>query len=216
MARTKSLNFICFIFNILNVVLVSVCVYYFFAIGGTGNMEVQGVKCFKFFTVDSNILMALFSIPVMIYEITNVIYSKNRMPKAVIVLKYIGTVAVMVTFLTTALFLPQFYDIKFLFEGINFYLHLICPLFAFISLLVETQEEIKTRSIIFGTLPVIIYGAIYIYMVKFSQEWEDFYGFDSEGYGYLSYVIMILLTLLLSFLILKLHKITKEKLIQYK
>ena len=52
----------------------------------------------------------------------------------------------MVTFLTTALFLPQFYDIKFLFEGINFYLHLICPLFAFISLLVETQEEITSMS----------------------------------------------------------------------
>ena len=196
-------------------VLVSVCVYYFFAIGGTGNMEVQGVKCFKFFTVDSNILMALFSIPVMIYEITNVIYSKNRMPKAVIVLKYIGTVAVMVTFLTTALFLPQFYDIKFLFEGINFYLHLICPLFAFVSFLVETQEEIKTRSIIFGTLPVIIYGAIYIYMVKFSLEWEDFYGFDINGLGIVSYLVMIVLTFILGFGVLKLHKLFKNKIVKY-
>ena len=55
MERTKSLNFIAFIINLLNVVIVSMCVVSLYTVGGTGNMEVAGSKCFKFFTVDSNI-----------------------------------------------------------------------------------------------------------------------------------------------------------------
>ena len=215
MERTKSLNFIAFIFNILNVVLVSMCVYYFFSMGGTGNMEVQGVQCFKYFTVDSNVLMAISSIPVLIFEIINVIYNKNNMPKPVIVFKYAGTMSVLVTFLTTAIFLPNFYEISFLYEGINFYLHLLCPLFALISFLIETQHEIKLRSIIFGTLPVLIYGGVYVYMVKFSGEWIDFYGFDTNNLGYVSLIVMTLLTILFSFLTIKLHKLFKNKIVKY-
>ena len=215
MERTKSLNFIAFIINLLNVVLVSMCVVSLYTMGGTGNMEVAGAKCFKFFTVDSNILMALASIPALIFEITNVIYNKNRMPKVIIVLKYIGTVAVLVTFLTTALFLPLMYDFFELFQGMNFYLHLYCPIFALVSLLIETQEELKFKNAFLSALPVVIYGFIYILMVKYMGTWEDFYGFDINGLGIVSYIVMIVLTFILGFAVLKLHKLFKNKIVKY-
>ncbi|MBP5342499.1 hypothetical protein J6Y73_01015 [bacterium] len=215
MARTRSLNFIAFVLNVLTIVLVAMSVVSFFISGGTGNMEVYGVTCFRYFTIDSNILVALVSIPIMIFEIINVIYDKNKIPRIFIILKFIGTVAVMVTLLTVLLFLWNFYPFLLLFSGVSFYLHLICPLFALISFLIETQEEIKPKEFLFGGLSVLIYGIVYLTMVKFRGEWPDFYGFDTNGLEFVSLIVMIILTLALSFGLAKLHKLFKYKIVKY-
>ena len=72
-------------------------------------LSTPGLEVFKYYTVDSNILVGMASLLLIIYE---VLYMKKRIsiiPKWVYLLKYICTVAVTLTFLVTLIYLTPVY-----------------------------------------------------------------------------------------------------------
>ena len=164
-----------------------ICVLSFYLYRGSGNMAVAGTLVFRYFTIDSNILYAfacLLSIPVLI---RGLISGTMRQSYALLILRYVGTAAVTLTLLTVLFFLGPIHGYAPMFAGFNLYLHLIGPLLAILSLFFLDEPAIITKRYIFlSVLPMLCYGAVYLYQVvgrgPARGGWPDFYGFNRGGY----------------------------------
>ena len=144
---------------------------------------------FRYFTVLSNILCAVSSFMVAVFRITGIL------PEAILLFKYAGTAAVTVTMMTVLLFLgPIVYDYKSLLSGGDLWLHLICPLLAIVTYLIWDKPDVPFWTVLFGVLPVLLYGILYLYRVVLVPEekrWEDFYGFNKDGKWPVAFAAMI-------------------------
>ena len=148
-------------------------------------------EAFRYYTVQSNILCAISA------------YWMVLKPRAewAWVLKYVGTVAVTVTMLTVFLYLaPSVYNLGALLKGRDLFMHLITPVLALVSFLGFERKEMSFAVIPFGVLPVIAYGVVYLYKIRFAdrkKRWEDFYGFNRKGLWPISFLLMIAATYLI-------------------
>ena len=126
---------------------------------------------------------------VAVFRITGIL------PEAILLFKYAGTAAVTVTMMTVLLFLgPVVYDYKSLLSGGDLWLHLICPLLAIVTYLIWDKPDVPFWTVLFGVLPVLLYGILYLYRVVLVPEekrWEDFYGFNKDGKWPLAFAAMI-------------------------
>lgn len=155
-------------------------------------------KILRYFTALSNLLCAAAALIVALCRLS------GDLPYAVGVLKYVGTAAVSVTFLTVVFFLGPTLGYKLMFSGPDLWLHLVCPALAILSYALWDKPDMPLRAVLLGFLPVPIYSAMYIYRVLFAPEarrWKDFYGFNRGGKWPLSLVIMALASLLISALL---------------
>ena len=149
----------------------------------------------RFFTVQSNLLCTLASVIVAACRLSDAV------PEAVLVLKFIGTVAVAVTLLTVMVFLGPTLGYGKLLTGPDLFLHLVCPLLALISYFVWDKPAAPWTVVLLGVLPVVLYAALYLYKVLLAPEekrWDDFYGFNRGGKWPVSLAAMLLGTLLIS------------------
>ncbi len=147
----------------------------------------------RFFTALSNLLCALACLAVAVCRLF------GTAPAAVLIVKFVGTAAVSVTFLTVMCFLgPVVYDYKRMLSGPDLWLHLICPVLAIVSLLLWDRPDGGFWLVPLGALPVALYGALYLDRVVIAKRWEDFYGFNRGGKWYLSTVAMLLAALVVS------------------
>ncbi len=151
---------------------------------------------FRFFTVLSNVLCAFASLLVLLCSFF------GNTPTPVLILKYVGTAAVSVTMLTVFLFLgPTTKSWKGLLTGPDLFLHLICPLLAIISYVFFEQIEFPFAVTLLSTLPVPLYGLLYLKKVIYTpapNNWDDFYGFNRTGKWPISFLAMILGAFLVS------------------
>ena len=185
-------------FNAAIVLITVYCVLTFFVRGGSGNMEVVGTVAFRYFTVDSNILVAVASLFVAVFGTVKLVTGREY-PEWVRVFKFVGTVAVMLTFLTVAVFLGFIYGFKAMFVDINLFLHLLTPLAALFTLwIAEAGVRIRPAFFALGVLPMILYGAVYLSMVVFAEKWEDFYHLANGGKWWVSVLIMLAATALIA------------------
>ena len=182
---------------ILNILIVGITLYAVISISSTGlegNMEGSGTTAFRYFTIDSNILCAITSFIMLVYDIKAL--KGNEIPQYAYTLKMIGTTAVTVTFITVAVFLGPIQGYGMMLAGANLFMHLITPLLAIISFIFMEKSNQKFGVTFLSVLPVFIYGSIYLYLVVFKKVWPDFYCFNSgmlNGLWYISYIVMILL-----------------------
>ena len=148
---------------------------------------------FRYFTVLSNELCALCSLVVIVAWL-----STGTLPFWVIILKYVGTVAVAVTFLTVFLILgPLSGAWDKLLTGPDLLWHLFCPLLAIVSLCFFERTDFGFGWVFLGLVPVISYGIFYFYRVVILPEdrrMEDFYGFNKNGKWPVSCVMMLALS----------------------
>ena len=155
----------------------------------------------RFFTVLSNLLCALSALPVALFRLA------GDVPNGVLIFKHVGTAAVTVTLLVTVFYLwPILKDFKGLFTGTNLFLHVLCPLFAILSLLAWDRPAGGFEIVLLGVLPVLLYGCYYMYRVLLAPEgkrWDDFYHFTGGGkYGWLiSFGAVAFLAFLISLLL---------------
>ena len=183
--------------NLLVFVFTAVGVSRFFISGGQGNMSVWGVRGFMFFTVDSNVLAAVAGLFCLIRELRG-----EALTKAEAVLKYVGSVAVAVTFFTVLLFLGPVFGFRGMYQGNNLFMHMVSPLLCMVSLcLSENLPPLRLRSTLLGLIPTAVYGAVYFVMVVVLGRWFDFYGFNMGGMWPVSFALMLLATWLLSLLL---------------
>ena len=186
------------VFNAAIFAVTAFCVLTFFVKGGRGNMEVVGPVAFRYFTVDSNVLVAVASLFVAVFGIVKLATGREY-PEWVRVFKFVGTVAVMLTFLTVAVFLGFIYGFKAMFVGINLFLHLLTPLAALLTLwFAEAGVKIRPAFFALGVAPMILYGAVYLWMVIFAEKWEDFYHLANGGKWWVSVLAMVAGTALIA------------------
>jgi hypothetical protein len=94
-----------------------------------------------------------------------------------------------------------------MFAGSSLFLHLINPLLCIISYTcLEHSEALPTQYSLLGILPTAVYGAVYVTMVVFTQKWQDFYGFNTGGFWYISLPVMLAATYLFAICLWTVHK----------
>jgi hypothetical protein len=150
---------------------------------------------FRFFTILSNMLCAFACLLVLVFRIV------GNVPASVLVLKYVGTSCVTLTFLTVMVFLGPFvYSYKQLLSGPDLFFHAVNPLLAIVSYLAWDRAQGSFSHVLLGTLPVFLYACLYLKKVVLDPEekrWEDFYGLN-KGHWLFSFIIMVAAGFLIS------------------
>ena len=151
----------------------------------------RGKFALRFFTTLSNILCAAACL------LTALAMNAGGVPEWIWTLKYIGTAAVTVTMLTVLLFLaPSFGKgaLKVLLSGTDLFMHLITPLLALVSFCVFERQGMTFLQSLWGMLPVLLYGPLYLYKILFAppeKRWDDFYGFNKQGKWPVAFAAMV-------------------------
>lgn len=170
----------------------------------------SGLYTFRYFTTDSNVFCGILSLVAAAFTLPVVLNKRESVPKAVLVLKYIGTVAVALTFFVVIVFLGPIYGYGMMYRGASFYLHGIVPFLAMVSWIVFDRGcHLKLRAIFLTLVPVALYGVVYFYKVVVLGParggWQDFYALARGGKWWLSIILMGAGTLLISFILMILH-----------
>ena len=154
-------------------------------------------ESFRYFTVLSNVFCAFTALILLLSELF------GAMPAWAVALKYMGTVAVTVTFLTVCLFLlPATRSIQGLFSnGTEIVMHLVTPLLAIFSFLCFEGHDLSAWAIPLAVLPILLYGWLYLQRVVLQRAWPDFYGFDRGGRWKLSFSLMMVGTVIAAVLL---------------
>ena len=214
--KTKRRNFIDFILN-LAIVLSTVWAVRYYYIGGPDPLGSVGKGCYKYFTTDSNILVGIAALVMLLFNVARFIKPDARMPKWVSVFKYAGTSAVALTLITVVLFLGPVFSIGVgikgylrMFEGNTLALHLTTPLLAIISLIFfERDNDFSLGDCLIASLPAYVYGIVYFTLVVCLHVWTDWYNFTLGGKGYMipiALVVMFLASFGISALLKKLRR----------
>lgn len=197
--KQKILSFSSLLCNLFIVISTLICVISYFVTPHQG--IILGFACFRYFTIDSNVLCMISAIIMMIFDCIALKKKGYRTPKWASAFKFVGVVSVTLTFMTVVFFLgptfPKGYE--GLFTGENLYLHLLVPLIAIMSYFVfELDHKISWNYSWIGIIPVAIYAIVYLVMVLFVPStnggWIDFYGFNINGLWYYSMPIMLLIS----------------------
>ncbi len=138
-------------------------------------------ETFRYFTVLSNLFCAFTALILLVCEFCGVL------PAWAATLKYMGTVAVTLTFLVVLLFLwPSLGSI---------------PLLAVLSFLFYEKQGLSAWIIPLGLLPVLLYGWLYLDRVVVTKTWRDMYGFNKNGRWKLSFSLLVLGTVAIAVLL---------------
>lgn len=145
-----------------------------------GKWDLQsGLYMFRFFTVLSNTFCGIASLMMAVTQLS------GEAPSWALHLKYLGTVAVTLTFLTVFLFLIPFKGgVQKWLSGPNIYMHLFGPLLAIGSYVFLEKKPMSLAAAMTGLVPLLLYGSVYLYKVMFApegQRWEDVYGLKNGG-----------------------------------
>lgn len=203
--------------NIIIVILVilgSIFMFTGFQFMEASELVLQTTKLgmFKYYTVDSNILMGIISLILIIYE-CRFINKKIKIPKKVHILKQIGTSGITLTFLTTLLFLAPQYGLYAMYNNTNLLFHLIVPLLAIISYIFFEKYDNKYKYSLLGILPMFIYSIFYV--INIVIHLDEGISFKYDIYGFLNgninnaYIVLptiYLVSLLISFILIFLNK----------
>ena len=148
------------------------------------NLSQRGLASLKYFTVLSNLLSCLASA---VYAVYVVAAPGAAIPEWLLVLKLMAASAVMLTFLTCALFLGPTKGWGNIYRGGNFWLHLVLPLLAAIDCcLFAPVGTLPFSSTFLALVPTALYGVGYIYAYVTHRHQQnaasyDFYGFFAWG-----------------------------------
>ena len=182
--------------NILIALITLIIVVSFFRKEGQWVPE-RGKFALRFFTTLSNMLCAAACL------LTALAINAGGIPEWIWMLKYIGTAAVTVTMLTVLFFLaPSFGKgaLKVLLSGTDLFMHLITPLLALVSFCVFEKRGMTFCQSLWGMLPVVLYGPVYLYKILFAlpeKRWDDFYGFNKQGKWPIAFAGMVIGTFLI-------------------
>ena len=165
-------------------------------------LSISKFEMFKFFTVDSNILLGIASLVMLIFEGKLLKGKIDKLPTSVYVFKMAATVGVALTFFVTTFYLAPYSVFNFFdfYKNANLFFHFIVPVLSIISFVfIENTNQIHFKHSLFGIVPVIIYAIYYVINVvthivdgKVSYDY-DFYGFVKGGIESIGVVALIII-----------------------
>ena len=159
-------------------------------------------EIFRYYTTLSNILGALVAVPMMIGAVLRLSGKAPVFPKFLQVLRFCSVSALTLTFMTVVCFLGPMFGWNGMFEGANYWFHLVNPLLSVFSFLfLEPENRVPRKYPLAGAAQTVLYSAVYFPMVL-GGRWPDFYGLNMGGRWYLSMPAMLAANLLLAWLLL--------------
>lgn len=188
-----------------------------FFMGEEKQLTETGIGLFKFFTVQSNVLMGVIAFVFMMYEILLLKNKIKLIPTWLYIAKHIFTVSVALTFLTAALFLAPGAENGYfsLFKNSNLFYHFLIPVISIVTFVFfEKNDRIKFKYVFAGLVPMLLYGIFYTVNVFMHTDNEkiipkyDWYGFVAGGVSsiLILFPIMLLTTFFISFFLWKNNK----------
>ena len=214
MKKTK----VSFVLNIIIVILVIIISIFMFTgfkfMPDETVLELTKMEMFKFYTVDSNILMGIVALIMVIYEKKLLKKEIKEIPKRVYLLKFIGTSAITLTFIVTLFFLAPQYGFYAMYNNNNLFFHLIIPVLSIITYVFYENHENKYSDAWLGIIPMFIYSLYYISMILIHLNdggltfKYDFYGFLRGNINniYIVIPVIYLFTYLISIILIFLNK----------
>lgn len=186
--------------------------------GQETSLTETGIGLFKFFTVQSNVLMGIISFIFALAEIRVMAGKLKEIPTSLYILKMVFTVGVILTFLTTALYLAPYAKHGYfsMFKNSNLFYHFIVPVLSAITFIfLEKTDKIKFKYVCMGTIPMLLYGIFYTINILIHAEngkvlpIYDWYGFAAGGVISIIVVfpVMLLITYLISLGLWKFNKL---------
>lgn len=201
------------ILNIIIVLLVILATIFMFTgfkfMPGGSLLEVSKVEMFKFYTVDSNILMGIVSLIFIIYEKKLLKNKIKKIPKKVYIIKLIATSGISLTFITTSFFLAPSYGFYAMFNNNNLLFHLVVPVLSIITYIFFEKYDNKYKYAILGIIPMFLYSIFYITNILIHLNnggltfKYDFYGFLQGNLNniYLVIPVIYLISYIISMLL---------------
>lgn len=206
------------VLNIIIFLLVTIiCLFMFYGIrfmGGSKMLESMGFTMFKFFTIDSNILVGITSLILAIYQILYLKKKIDKIPNGIYIFKQVGVSAVALTFMVTLCFLAPMYGFLAMYNNNNLFLHAIIPILSFISYIGYEHHDNKYRYALYGIIPMAIYSIYYVSNilihldsggVTFQYDWYGFLQGNINNF-YIVLPIIYLVTYIFSLVIVFLNK----------
>ena len=155
----------------------------------------RGLRSIKYFTVQSN----LFSGGVSVACVIAYLALGPVLPTWLLTLKLVATTAVMLTFIAVIAILVPTYDVKFLYMGSNFWMHLVLPLLAAIDCcFLQPVGALPWQATLLSVIPTALYGVEYLrnLIVRGAKEngvVYDFYHFLRWGKNKVPVVALVAL-----------------------
>ena len=153
-------------------------------------LDVSRIGMFKFFTVDSNILMGICAL-LFAYQQYKVLFKKQKdINVSYYALYLMGASAVSLTFFVVFAYLGNIaeYGIASLLMNSNLFFHLIIPVISIINFIfLEKNNKLSFKYSFLGMIPTVIYGIGYLINVLIHMEngkispIYDFYWFVQQG-----------------------------------
>lgn len=164
--------------------VVSVCA--FFAIAGglieapSGVTPERGSNLYHLFTVNSNTLAAFGAVLMVPYAVEGIRNKKFILPKWIAMFQYAGAICTTLTMVFAIFLIFPAAGAKLAFTGMNFWLHVICPIMSLVLLYtVESDNRFTIQDSLTALIPFYLYAVIYIFNVVLLGEanggWRDIY-----------------------------------------
>lgn len=201
--------------------LIVTCLFVFQKLepGVPASASAAGIYFFRYYTSDSNFLVAIVSFIISGFCIKNILQKRDEMPLWLIILFLISSTGTTVTFLTTAVFLAPTYAMDgysyfAMFEGRLFFLHFLTPVLA-IAMLIFLLDYylLNWKHALMCILTVAIYSCFYVPFVL-SGYWPDFYGFTFGGQLWvtpISLIVMYGVAIGIGFMLVLCHNLFLQK-----
>ena len=140
----------------------------------------RGSQLFHLFTVNSNLLAAVAAALTMPFAAEGVRIKRFTYPNWIQLVQYSGAICTTLTFVFAVFLIFPTRGAWFAFGGMNFWLHLVCPIMNLVLLFsVETDVRITLDESFISMMPFFMYAGIYLLNVVFLGEehggWRDIY-----------------------------------------
>lgn len=144
-----------------------------------------------YFTIQSNIWIALTFVVFLVYDILKQFGKQYIIPNWLMMIKYVFTVSISLTFVVFALLLSSFLPWSYLSSINNIALHYLVPIIAIVDFVIfDYKLETKKLSFLFACIPPLYYLAfaeiISVTRVIESngEQWFPYFFLDYVTYGW--------------------------------
>ncbi|MBR4461981.1 MAG: hypothetical protein IKS51_05310 [Erysipelotrichaceae bacterium] len=177
----------------------------------------RGNQLFKLFTVNSNVFAAIGAAMMIPFAVEGVRKKRFAYPKWLQIIQQSGAICTTLTMVFAIFLIYPSTGVETAFLGMNFWLHLVCPIMTLILLFSsENNMELTIYDSFAGLVPFYIYALVYLTNVVFLGEeyggWRDIYMVAT----YLPPILSIALLFMLSFGISQVIRIIYNKIVRYR
>lgn len=177
----------------------------------SGSSE-AGMGTLKMFTTLSNIMAAFSAAMCLPFQIDGLRRDRYRLPSWIVIVMYVGTVGVFLTFFTAITIITAYQGfVATMLVGSSLFMHTINPiLITILFVLIISDTRIKFSYSFISLIPVAIYMFVYFLMVFVLGVWNDHY----KTNAFIPWPVALLLMIAVSFgacqLVRILHNLTHK------